>query len=129
MDCDGWHKPIYHFYSICFSSTLNYQMLLYDGCDRHFYNRELNILRTHHIQAFTLNSDDSVHDQPRDNGKNLNPNNIYGNSRMNCMRKNITLNFTTSHMNVIFVEILETFKLSPTTITRGYLNKRHPIPL
>ena len=54
MDCDGCHKFMAHFSSMCWSSTLKPQVIFYDGHESHFYDSEFNILHRHHIQTFTL---------------------------------------------------------------------------
>ena len=103
MDHDRWIKSMSHLSSICCSSPLNTQLILYDGRDVHFDDRSLNILRSHHIKDFILKVGEYLHDQPNNNGPNLNLNNIYNNSRMKWTRKNGTLKFTPAHMNAILV--------------------------
>ena len=86
MDCDGWHKSMAHFASVCCSSTLNPQGILYDGHDSHFYDRELKILRKHNIHYFILNAGDSVYDYPNNKFLNMNLNKFYGTVIMNWRR-------------------------------------------
>ena len=72
MYCDGWHKPMSHFPSNCCSSTLNPQVILYDGHDSHFYDRDLDILRKHTTSSRSYSRKfDSLNDQPNDNGPNM----------------------------------------------------------
>ena len=78
MYCDGWHKYMYHFPSVCCSSTLNLQVLFYDGHGSHFDNKELYILHRHNIQYVILKAGDYVHDYPNDKSPNINLNNFYG---------------------------------------------------
>ena len=92
-----------HFLSICFSYPFNTQLILYGDYDIHFGNRALDILQSHHIQDFILKGGDLVHNQPNDNGPNLKLVNMYGNSRMNRMRKHGTLKFITTHTNSVLV--------------------------
>ena len=99
MHFNGWHKSMAHFPSMCCSYPFNNQVLFYDGQDRHFDDREFKILRSHHIQSFTLNEGDSMHYQPNNNVTNLKLNNVYGNARIYCNRNHGTLKFTLSHMN------------------------------
>ena len=112
MDCNGWHKSMVHFSSVCFSSTLNPQVLLYDGHGIHFDYRVLKILQSHHIQTFILKTGHYVHDQSKNNGPNLKLNNFYDNARMNWMSNHGTLKFTPSHINSVLVEKWSAFKLS-----------------
>ena len=86
MDHGGWHKSMSHFASMCCSSPLNPQVLLYDGHDIYFDDRALDILFKHNLQSFIIKAGDSVHDQPNDNSPNMKLNNLYGNARMNWMR-------------------------------------------
>ena len=81
MDHDGWHKFMSNFPSVCFSSTLYPQVLIYGGHDRYFYYRALGILLKQNIHYFILKVGDSVHDQPNDNGPNMKLNNLYGDAK------------------------------------------------
>ena len=83
MDRGGWHKFMSHFASNCCYSPINPQVLFYDGHDRHFDDRALDILFKHNIQLFILKAGDSVHDHPNDKGPNMKQNNMYGNAIMN----------------------------------------------
>ena len=104
MDCDRWHKYMAHFSSIFCSSTLNPQLLLYDFHSIHFDDGEFNILWSHHIQFFVLNSCDSVHDQTNNNGPKLKLNVFYGNTIMKWTRKHVTIKFTPARINGVPVE-------------------------
>ena len=129
VDRDGWHKSMSHFASMCCSSPQTPQVIFYDGHDRYFDDRALNILCRHNIQYFILKSGGSVHDQPNDNGPNTDINDVYGNARINWMRHHGTLNFTPPHMNYLLVETWEALKLSSKTITQKYFKKTHWLPL
>ena len=63
MDCNGWHKSMAHFSSMCFSSTLNPQVLFYYGYDRKFDDRTLCIFLRQNIQYFILKAGDYMHDE------------------------------------------------------------------
>ena len=118
-----------HFTSMCCSSTLNTQVLFYDGHDIHFDDRSLNILWSHYIQSLIIKSGESMHEQPNDNGPKLKPKNLYGNERMNWMGKHGTIKFTPYHINYALVETWEALKPSSTTITQKYSKKTHLLPL
>ena len=118
-----------HLSYMYFSSPLNPQLLFYDGHRRYFNDRALDILQNHHIQAFMLKVGDSIHDQPSNNGPNLNLKNMYDNTRMNCMMKHGNLKFTPAHKNVVNFETWEDFKLSFDSITQDAFNKTHLPPL
>ena len=94
-----------HFSSMCCSSTLNTQVIFYDCYGIHFYDRELNILQSRHIQYFILKANESGHDQPDNNSPNLKLNYLYGNERMNWMRNHVILEFILAHINSVVVEI------------------------
>ena len=104
MDTYGWQKSMSHFASMCCSSPLNPQVLFYDGHYINFGDSSSNILWSHHIQSFILNSGDSLHYHPKYNWPSLKLHNLYDNARMNWMRKHGTLNFATAHMNAVHVE-------------------------
>ena len=108
---------------------INPQVNFYDGHDRNFDDRELDILRKHNTQLFILKEGDSVHDYPNDNGPNTKLENMYGNARMNWMRHHGTLKFTPSHMNSILVATWEAFKISSVTITQNDFKKTRIPPL
>ena len=72
---------------------------------------------------------DFVHDQPNNNGPNFKLKNMYGNTRINLMRKHVTLKFTPTHMNSVFVETWESFKPTPASTTQDYLKRTHLPPL
>ena len=117
-----------HFSSMCFSSTLNPQVLLYDGHGIHFDYRVLNILQSHHIQTFILKTGHYVHDQSNNNGPNLKLNNLYDNARMNWMSNHGTIKFTPSHINSVLVETWSAFKISSAKITQESSKKTHLPP-
>ena len=117
MDRDGWIKCILRLSSTCFSFPLNTKVSPYDRHYKHFGYRELNILWSCHIQYFILTSGGSVYHLPSDNEPNVKFNNMYGNIRMDWMRKDITLKFNMDHMNSIPVETLEAFNSESTSIT------------
>ena len=129
IDNDGWLKSMYHFDSMCFSSTLNSQVLLHDGHGRKFDDRALYILWSYHIQSFFLKAGGSVHDQFNDNFPNLKLKNLYGCAIMKWKRSHGYLNFTLAYMNTILVESWRAFILSSETITQGALKKTHLLPL
>ena len=72
----GWHKYMAQFSSMCWSSPLNPQVLLYDVHDSHFYHRQFNIFCKDNIHYFILKAGDSVHDQANYNVPNMNINNM-----------------------------------------------------
>ena len=104
MDLNECLKSMSHLSPMCCYPPLNHQVLLCDGYEIHFDNRAFSILWRNHIQSFILKSGDSVHNHPNYSGPILNLNNMYGNSRMNCMSKHRTIKFTLTHMNSILVE-------------------------
>ena len=79
MDHNGWHKSMSHFYSMCCSSPLTPQVLFFDVHDIHFDDRAFDILLSHHIQSFILNTGDHMYDQPKYNGPKSKLNNLYVN--------------------------------------------------
>ena len=117
-----------YFFSMCFSYPLNPQILFYDDRDRKFDDRSLSIFRRHHIHSCILNSGDSVHGHPKNNGPNMKLKNLYGNAKMNWTRDNGTLKFSPPHMNYVLVE---TWKLSNyhLRITQKYFKKTNIITL
>ena len=126
--CDVWHKSMSHFASVCLSSPINPQFILYDVHDIYFDVRALDILRRHNIQSFIIKAGDYMHDKPNNKGPNMKLNIFYGNERMNCMRHHGTLKFTLAQMNYVLVETWESFKISPATITHKYFNNTHLLP-
>ena len=128
MDFDGWLKAMSYLSSICGSSPLNPQVLLCGGHIRNFDDRALNILWSHHIKSFILNSGDFVHDQLNDNGPNLKLKYLFCEARMNWMRKHITLKFTIAQINATMVETWEAFKNSSASITKYAFNNPPPPP-
>ena len=57
-----------YFYSMCLSSTLNPQEIIYNGHSINFYYKSLNIIWSHHIQDFILKASDSINNHPNSNG-------------------------------------------------------------
>ena len=101
MDCDGKLKSKSHLFSMCCSSPLNLQLLLYDGYDIHFDDRSLNILWSQHIQYFILNLGDSINDQTNNNGTNLKLDNMYGNKRIKWTSNHGTLKLMSAYINAV----------------------------
>ena len=116
-----------HFASVCFSSILNPQVLLYEVHNSQIYYRELNILRRNNIQCFILKTGDYVHEQPNNNGPSISLHNVYGNERMNWMIDRGTLKFSTPHTNSLLVETWEAFKISSEKITQNAFKKTPPL--
>ena len=56
-------------------------------------------------------------------------NNVYGNERINWMRKHGNLKFRSAIINAVVVETWEVFKLSPIKTTQECFNKTYIIPL
>ena len=87
MDRYGWHKSMSYFPSMCCSSPLNPLVLLYDGHESHFDDRELYILHIHNLQSFIIKAGDYIHEQTKNIGPNMKLNIFYGNARMNWTKK------------------------------------------
>ena len=88
-----------HSTSICYSYTLNSQVLFYDGYGSGFDHKALNILRRHNIRYFILKAGDYVNDQPYNHDPNTKLNNFYFNARMNWLIDHGTLKFSSPQMN------------------------------
>ena len=114
-----------HFTPMCCSSPLNPQVLFYDGHASNFDDRALDILHIHNMQYFILKAGEYVHDQPNDNGPNMNIDSLYGNSRMNWTRHHGTLKFIPAHINSVLVETWEAFKLPSATTTQKAFKNTH----
>ena len=54
---------------------------------------------------------------------------MYVDARINWMRNNETLKFTTAHTNAILVETWEDFKISSASMSHDAFNKTHLPPL
>ena len=80
MDRNDWIKTMMHFKTFCGANKLNTHVLLYDGHDRHFDDRSIHIIRSHHITPFILKSGDPVNDQTNYNGTKLKPKGLNGQS-------------------------------------------------
>ena len=129
---DMWNKSIAHFASMCCDilPSITKCFLMMSMTD--ILMMALSIFLNHHIQSFILKSGDSVHDQPNNNGLNSMLNNLYGNARMNRMRKHGTIKFVRAHTDSVFVETWESFTISSATITQHYIpllsRKSHKSP-
>ena len=55
---------------ICGASPVKNQILFFDGYKRHFDDNTLIQMMCKNIQPFVLKTEDSINDQPNDNGPN-----------------------------------------------------------
>ena len=74
MDRYGWMKAIILFSRTYVAIKLKPQVFFFDGHERHFNDRAINLLQSHQTSPFILKAGDSTNDQPNDNGSNLNVN-------------------------------------------------------
>ena len=114
-----------HFPSMCYSTSINTQVLFYDEHDIKFEDLALAILWIHRIHYFLLREGVYANDHQNNNSPNVNLNNVYGNGRMQLTNKHRTLKFMPAHMNCVLVEICEDLKLLSSKITQGDFNKTH----
>ena len=70
MDRYGWIKYMNQLSNVYGASTVNNQILFFDGHDSHFYDRSIIHMEYQNIQYFILKSGDSVKYYPNDNGPN-----------------------------------------------------------
>ena len=97
MDRERWLKVMTQFSNICGASPVNNQILFFDGNDSHFDDVALRQIMCKKIQPFVLKSDESVNDQPNDNGPNAKLNYLYNVANSVWMLKYGTEFFTSPH--------------------------------
>ena len=105
MDRDGCMKAMGLFSRTSGARKINPQVLFFDGHDSHFDDRDIHLLRSHHISPFILKSGDYTNDQPNDNRPNLKLKRYYGIAKVKWQRQHGTTKFTTAHMNYVLMEM------------------------
>ena len=70
-----------YFSSVLRYPTINPEVLFYSGHNIHFYDMEINALKSHHIQFLILKADNYVNYHSNNNGRNLRVNGVYGKAR------------------------------------------------
>ena len=120
-----------YFKTVCGSKKINPQVLFYDGHGRNFDDRDIHILRSHHIKPLFLKAGESGNDQPNDNETKLKLKGVYGQARINCQRQHGTIKFTNAHINSVLVEIWRDFQFysSPIIINAFRGKICYPSPL
>ena len=82
MDRYGWLKSITQFSAVCVSSTINNQILFFDGHDSHFDDKTLNYMEDQWIQSFALKPVKSGNDHPNENGLNEKLKSLYNSAKL-----------------------------------------------
>ena len=128
MDRDRKLKYTTQLSNVCGASPVNNQILFFDGYDSHFDDGAPRQIMYKNIQPFVLKSGKYIKDQPNDNGPNAKMKSIYNVAKIAWMLKYGTKKFSSHHMNYIWVEAWDDFKMSAGNITRDRFAKTH-IPL
>ena len=104
MDRYGWLKPMTQFFNICDKSPVNNQIILFNGHNSHFNDRDLTQMKGKNIQPFILKGGDSINAQPKDNGSNSKLKTFCNISKDKWMLKNGNTIFKPRHMKSVLVE-------------------------
>ena len=129
MDRDEWLKAMTKFFNICSASSVNNQIIFFDGNDIHFYDRAITHMQSKNIQPFILKVGDSINNQPNDNGPNSKLKALYNILKAKWMLKYGTTRFQHHHMNSVLVKAWEAFKVSSDNIIVDIFAKTHLLPL
>ena len=128
MDRYGWLKAMNQFSNICGVYPVNNKILFFDGHDINFDKRALTQMQSKNIQPFLLKVDNSINDQPNDNGPNSKLKALYNILKAKWMLKYVTTRFQHHHMNSVLVETWEAFMVSSSNIIRYSFTKTNLLP-
>ena len=87
MDRYGWLKAMTQFSNVYGASSVNNQVLLFDGHESHFDDGALGQMMCKNIQSFVLKSSNSINDQPNNNGPNAKMKSLYNAAKRVWMLK------------------------------------------
>ena len=71
MDRDGWLKAMIQLSTVCGTSSINNQIILFNGNGSHFNDCSLCYMEDRNTKPFFLKSGDSGNNQRNDNGPNV----------------------------------------------------------
>ena len=123
MDRDRQLKSFTQFSNVCSTSPVNNQILFFDGNDSHFDDGALRQMTCKNIQPFVLKYDDSINNQPNDNGPNSKLKYLYNVAKSAWMLEYGTTKFSRHLMNSVLVEAWDAFKISDRKIIRDSFEK------
>ena len=109
--------------NVCGASTVNNQILFFDGHGSHFDNGKLRQIMCKNIQPFALKPGDSINNQPNDNVPNANRKYVYNVAKVAWILKYGANFFSTNHMNSVLVEAWDAFNISAGNIIRDRFTK------
>ena len=104
--------------NVCSAFPVNNKTILFDGHDRHFYDRVLMHMERQKIQPFVLKSGNYVSAQTNDNGLNVGLNSLYNYLKAVWMMKYGTKTFLPHPVKSVLVESWESFKVSARNTIR-----------
>ena len=104
MDRDSYLKSMIQLSTVCDASTMNNQIILFDGHDIHFEDCELHYMEDITIQPFVLKAGNSGNYQPNDNGPNEKLKSCYNDTNTSWMLKYGTTKLLPHQMNSILVQ-------------------------
>ena len=117
------------FSNVCGASTVNNQILFFDGHNSHFNDGTLRKSMFKNIQPFILKYGNSINDQPNDNVPNAKLKSLYTVAKSVWIPKYGTTKFSPHHMNSVLVEAWDAFKMSASNIIRDSFAKTKILPL
>ena len=92
-------------------------------------NRSLRQINCRNIEPFVLKSGDLINDHPNDNVPNAKLKSLYNLAKALCILNYVTTKYLTCHMNSVFVESWDDFKVSSSNIIRDSFLKKNLLPL
>ena len=123
MDRYRWLKATTQLFTICGASTINNQIIFFDGYGSHFYNHAVHYKEDQNIQPLFLKRGDYENNQLNDNVLNAKLMSHYNDTKASWMLKYVTKNILPHHMKSIFLEAWDTFKVFSSNTIRGIFVK------
>ena len=115
--------------NICGASSVNNQILYFNGHDSNFGDHSLTQIQSKNFQPFILKAGDSINDQPNDNTPNSTLKSPYNITKAEWMLKYGIIRFQPHHMSYVLVEAWDAFKVSYGNIIVDRFAKTHLPPL
>ena len=104
MNRDGWLKSTTQLSNVCGDSSVNNQIIFFDGHDSHFDDRTLIHMELQNIQPFLLNAGNSTNNHPNDDFPNAKLKSLCNYVTSVWIMKYGTTKMLPHHMNSILVE-------------------------
>lgn len=114
MDQDGFRKFAVHFVAFSGAKPGNFQYLYLDGHESHWDSEALAYLLNNSVRPMFLKSNDSINDQPNDNGMNSRLRSVYNLELEQWKLEHMSMALTPPRFNTVFASAWKKYISDPS---------------